>query len=534
MRGLRYLIVMFLLASSMMVGMSSCDYTLARNPKVLVEKIAMDPTTLNPFMVREMSSHIITYYLFDSLLEYDDETLELEPGLAKRWEVSPDHLSYTFWIEEGATWHDGKPLTIDDVIFTFEAAQDKRVDAATIRNYFKDFVKVERVGENAARFFFSKPYFKAESVIGLVKILPKHIFKDLDTFNTNPANMNPVGSGPFKFVKWSRGERVELARNDNYFGKKPGVEGLAFRIIPNKVTAFQLLKKGAIDKAKISLTQTMYQTDDPAFKDKFTKHEFYPPNNTLLGWNSKRALFSDRRVRVAMSMLIDRKKILDKLFYGKGEVITGPFYRFGLNYDERIKPYPYDPEGAIKLLEEAGWVDIDGDGVREKDGVPFKFSVLFRSGEKFSRTVTSYLREELARVGIEMELMQMEWGAMIGRLINRDFDAISLGFSIPLVEDPYTSWHSSQLGKGINYFGFDNAHADELLEKARGEFDSKKRAAIYGEFQKILHYEQPCTYLYVLSDNMAIARRFKNVIDYKIGPNIEDWKVGPWPILKEW
>lgn len=505
-----------------------------RNPNVIVQTISSDPGTLNPLLATEMSSFVVFEYIFDSLLAVDDETLKHKPMLAKAWTVSPDHLEYTFLLRDDVVWHDGKPFTADDVIFTFNAALDPRVDTAHIRSYFNDLQRIEKIDDHAVKFVYSKPYFKAISVIAQTKIIPKHVFEDLDRFNANPAGRRPIGTGPFRFVRWDGGRRIELARFDGYYGARPDVEGIVYKVVPNKITAFELLKKEAVDLGEITVLQWMFQAKGKAFDKNFTKHKFYPGNFTFVGWNARRKFFEDRRVRQAMAMLVNRDEILEKVLFGLGQAVTGPFYIYGPNYDHSIKPYPYDPAAAAALLDEAGWTDHDGDGLRDKDGVPFRFTYLFKSGDRYSRNIGLIMKGAFADAGIEMDMVQLEWVTMVGRIVKRDFDAMSMAWALPVQEDPYQVWHSSQAERGSNYLGFKDARADSILEKARLEFDDSKRAAMYRDAQHILYEDQPCMFLFSLPSLLAVARRFENVRNYRAAPNILEWRVAPWPVLKEW
>jgi peptide/nickel transport system substrate-binding protein len=232
--------------------------------------------------------------------------------------------------------------------------------------------------------------------------------------------------------------------------------------------------------------------------------------------------------------LIDRKAILEKVLFGQGEVIASSFYKFGDQVDPSIKPIPYDPEEAGRLLKEAGWIDHDKDGILDKDGIEFKFTILIPAGSATSRSMSLFMREDLLKVGIEMEIRQLEWASMIKLLNDRKFDAAILGWSMPLEQDPYQLWHSTQITQGSNFVGFSNARADQLIEEARSEFDEELRNAMYQEFQRIVHDEQPYTFLFTMPSLVAVAKRFGNVIDYRLGLEPKEWTIEPWPRLIQW
>lgn len=521
-----------LLAAALLAA--ACGGEVVRDPAMLATTLASDPPTLNPVLAADATSSEVNRYIYESLLNRDNVTLKLKPWLAEGWEVSSDHLTYTFHLRPDVRWQDGVPLTADDVVYTFERIRDPKVDAANLRNYFKDVVDIEKVDERTVRFVYSKPYFKALEILGGATIIPKHLFDDGQEFNAHPANRQPVGTGPFRFVEWKTGRHLLLTRNEQYWGTKPALASVRFSIIPDAMVRFQLLKKTAVDLDAMRAIQWVRQTESPSFARNFTKHRYYLPNYAFVGWNMRGPFFSDRRVRIAMTMLVNREAILEKILLGQGEVVTSGFYRFGPEYDERIQPFPYSPELARALLAQAGWKDTDGDGILDKDGIPFRFTFLTAAGSPFGRSIGLILREDLAKVGIDLTIRQLEWATMLKLLSGRTFDAVLLSWSMPLIQDPYQLWHSTQSEKGSNFVGFQDPEADLLMEEARLEFDAERRAQIYKRFQRIIHEEQPYTFLFTLPSLTAVARRFENVQDYRLGLDPTEWTVGPWERLIEW
>jgi len=523
-----------MLISIALLLVAGCDWRVVRSPDILFETMPVDPTTLNPLLATDAHSASVYGYIYQTLLERDIDTLEFEPKLAKRWEISEDHLSYTFWLREDVRWQDGRPFTSDDVIYTFDRVRDPKVDSARLKNYFRDVDRIEKLDDYTVRFIFKRPYFKALDMCSGLSIIPKHIFDDGEDFNSHSANRDPVGTGPYKFERWKTGRYVEISRNENYWGEKPAIKGILFKIVPNPIVAFQLLKKGAIDLGALRAVQWARQTEGKSFNEKFEKYRYYKPNYTFIGWNMRRPYFADKRVRRAMTMLLNRRAILDEILFGQGEIVASNFYLFGKFYDKSIKPYPYDPAAARKLLDEAGWTDSDGDGIRDRDGVPFKFTLLWPSGSQTWRSTGIFLKEELRKVGIELSLSEMEWAAMLREIRDRSFDAVFLAWSMAVEPDPYQLWHSSQAGEGSNLVGFKNARADEIIEEARREFDVNRRIEMYYEFQRIVHEEQPYTFMFTNPSLVAVGKRFEDVKAYRLGLDIERWKVGPSPTLMEW
>lgn len=502
----------------------SCDFRVERDYRQLAYHVVSEPTTLNPITHTDAVASTILSFIYDSLLERDNVTLDFKPMLAKDWEISEDHLQYTFHLRDDVYWQDGKKLTADDVIFSYEKIQDPKVDAAPLRVYYKDVKKVEKLNDYTVRFTYSFPYFRALIMLGALPIIPKHVFDDGTDFNKNPAGRAPIGSGPYKFKKWITGRSILLERNEDYYGEKPAITGINFRIITDQNVALQVLKKGELDLASLTPMQWVKQTGSENFNERFDKYKYFSPNYSYIAWNSRRSFFSDRRVRRAMTMLLPRRKIKKHLYYDLAEIVTGNFFKFSPDYNQEIEPIKYDPKEAVRLLEEAGWADSDGDGIRDKDGVPFRF-MFMSTGSRSSERITNILREELGKIGIDMEISKFEWTVFIKNINDRAYDATLLAWSMPFESDPYQVWHSTQVEKGSNYVGFQNEEADMIIENARREFNDPKRRKMYKRFHEILHEEQPYVFLFMNPALVAVQKRFTNVKVYTLGIDIKEWGV---------
>jgi peptide/nickel transport system substrate-binding protein len=241
----------------------------------------------------------------------------------------------------------------------------------------------------------------------------------------------------------------------------------------------------------------------------------------------RKPMFADKRVRKALTMLLDRELIRETISYGLTQQVTDPFFIFSVEHNPRLQPLPFDPEQAKQLLDEAGWIDTNGDGIRDKDGVPFRFEMLFASGIPSDEQMGTVYQEELKRAGIDMQLRPLEWATLLERTHARNFDAYRLAWFGPTTEeDPYQIWHSSQAENGSNYVGFASAEADEIMEKARLEFDHEKRANMYHRLSEIIYEEQPYTFLFTRQTLAAVQRRFHGVKVYKLaGLDQREWWV---------
>jgi peptide/nickel transport system substrate-binding protein len=489
----------------------------------LIRHLGAEPATLNPITSTDAYASLINGYIYETLIKRDEKTLELVPSLAESWEVADDRLTYVLRLKKGLKWQDGRPLTARDVLFSFERIRDPKVDSAHLRNYYQDVEKLEILDEHTIRYTYRIPYFRALEFCGGIPIVPAHVFKDGDDFNNHPIGRNPVGNGPYRLLRWETGREVVLVRNEDYWGERPHFNRIVFKIVTDATAAFQVLKKGGLDEMTLRPIQWVRQTQSRRFNENYRKLKYYTPSYSYIGWNLRKPLFSDRRVRLAMTLMMDRETILKKILFGLGTVVSGTFYIKSPDYNQALKPHPHDPAQAVELLRAAGWEDRDQDGILDRDGMPFRFEFLLSSGSKFGEQVATILQENLKGIGVRMEIRKLEWAVFIQRIDERDFDACTLGWSLSWESDPFQLWHSSQVDKGSNTVGFVNEEADRILEAARREFDPARRHNLYHRFHEIVHEEQPYTFLFTREDLEAVSSRFRNVNVHPMGPQPREW-----------
>jgi len=291
----------------------------------LLSRLSNEPAHLNPLTYSDAYAAALVDLMFDSMLDRDNETLEIIPKLAEKWEVSEDHLEYTFLLRKDAVFSDGTPLTAHDVKFTFDKLMDPATDAARLRNYYQDITSCEVVDDHTVRFTCARPYFKHLTMLGGLSVIPRHIYGEGD-FNTHTRNREPLGSGPYVFESWETGLQITLARNKRYWGDKPHVLKRVYTIITNANAAFQVLERQELDTMALTPEQWVNQAAGAEFEAKFNKFQYYTAFYNYVGWNQRLPQFEDKRVRRALTMLLDRKTILETIFYGLGEVVTGNFF----------------------------------------------------------------------------------------------------------------------------------------------------------------------------------------------------------------
>ncbi|HOE66354.1 MAG TPA: peptide-binding protein [Candidatus Hydrogenedentes bacterium] len=495
----------------------------------LVARLPSDMPTLNPLTSTDAYGGAILGLVFDTLIERDNTTFEPKPCVAESWEVTPDHLGYTFKLRPGVVFSDGQPLTANDVKFTFDTLKDPAVDAAHLRNYYDNVVSCEVPDPLTVKFTCKEPYFKTLVMLGELPILPQHIYGQGD-FNSHPNNRKPIGSGLYTLESWETGLQLTLIRNEKYWGKKPHITKRVYKIITDELAALQVLNKRQLDVIGLAPDKMLpenwtTQTNAPEFLEKFDRYSYYAPSHNYIGWNLRKPLFEDKMVRRALTMLLDRETILQTVFRGLGVVVSGNFYVNGPEYDPSLNPWPFDPAHAKTILAQAGWADTNNDGVLDKNSAPFAFELLFPSGIPEYEQLATVYQEELKKAGISMTIRPLEWATFVDSVHNQRFDACMMGWQLGIDPDPYQIWHSSQAEKGSNYIGFVNDEADKIIEDARKEFDRDKRVAMYRRIHQIQHEEQPYTFLFCTKWLMVLDKRFHGVTMYPLGADTREWWV---------
>lgn len=507
---------------------SSNDQTLAKEPvpgdAIVVASIG-DAKRLNPIIANDSASGDINGLVFNGLIRYDKD-LHFEGDLAESWDISDDGLIITFHLRSGVKWHDGQPFTAEDVLFTYQ----KLIDPNVATPYGADYQrldKVEVLDTLTFRVTYKEPFAPALESWSM-GIIPKHILEGKD-INTDEFNRHPVGTGPYRFKAWLTGQKIVLTANDAYFKGRPNIDEYNYRIIPDPATMFQELRSKGVDMMGLTPLQFSRQTDTPFFKENFRKFR-YPSNGyTYLGYNLKDSKFSDKQVRQALAYAINKEDIVKGVRLGLGSPATGPYPPHYWAYNPNARTYPYDPEKAKAMLHEAGWADTNGDGILDKDGRPFQFTIITNLGNDERKQAAEIIQQNLKAVGIDVKIKVVEWQAFINEFVDkRQYEAIILGWSIGLDPDTYIMWHSSQTGPNqYNFVSYSNPEVDELLIQGRKTFELEKRKAIYQKIHAILAEDQPYCFLYVPDALPVVDARFHGIKQEKAGIsyNFEKWWV---------
>jgi len=499
---------LWLIVIPIILFLASCGQKVERNPNTFVEASIGDARRLNPVIANDGASGTIIEQVFNGLVKYN-KNIKVVGDLAERWVVSNGGKTITFYLRKGVKWHDGVEFTADDCLFTYHKFIDPNVVTPYSSSYM-DISKAEVVSKYVFRVTYREPFSPAlESwAMGMI---PKHLLEGKD-INTDQFNRHPIGTGPYKFKEWISGQKIVLDANDDYFEGRPNIDQFIYRIIPDSSTMFQELLSGGVDLMGLNPLQYLRKSETRRIRENYVKFR-YPANAyTYMGYNLRNPLFSEIKVRQALSYAINRQGIIDGILLGLGRPCTGPFSYVSWAYNPNARSYNYDPERARRMLAEAGWKDLDNNGILEKNGKPFRFTIMTNQGNTERIRTAEIMQQNLKALGIDVNIRVMEWQAFLEQIDKRSFDAIILGWSMGRDPDIYDIWHSSKTKKGeYNFIGYKNAEVDRLLVEGRRIFDMEKRKKIYFRIHAILAEEQPYAFLYVPDATPILHKRFKEV-----------------------
>jgi peptide/nickel transport system substrate-binding protein len=526
---------------------------------------------LNPITTSDEDAVYAENLLYEALTGQNPRTQAFIPSLAALPVESPDHLTFTFTMDSSAHWSDGKPVTAEDVVFSYKIIQNPLVtNAAPLRSYYADLDScwIPAGQPNQVMFHFSKYRYDLLKVINYSRILPKHIWdptdlsnkcswKELKTDNpTNPAimtlatnfqdqkaNRDPghmIGSGAYKFDSWVTNDRVTMRRDSNYWAKNHAwsesyPDQIIFKTIKDENAALISLKHQDID-FNLNLTAEEYMTGFDSAQLKWIKKDtVYENLYFFVGWNNLRPMFTDKNVRKALTMLIDRDKIIHSIMHDLGKKVDGPVAPSQPNYDPTAKQPFFNPDSAKKLLAEAGWADHDGDGILDKvingKKTDFHFIIEIPSGSEANKQIAVVISHDLKAAGIIAEVTSLENSVHLNNLRGHHFDAYIGGWAGNLtgqdgIEDELSQlWESSQATQGgSNFVSFKDPDADKIMEAIKVEPDHAKRMELSHQLQHIMVDDQPVTFLWSRPDRIAWIDRFDNFEFFPSRPPVDPTK----------
>ncbi len=538
MKRLSFLAVILVVSLALATSAGAQNY----GGQIIIGSIA-DASFLNPIVEADSASYDINYWVFDSLIRLD-ETLTPQPVLAESWDISDDGKRIHFVLKEGVKWHDGADFTAADVEFTIFSIMDYKTNSVK-RPYFDSLLGaadylaaiaslnsqrndgsitddefseqaeaalgefraaggIEVVDDHNVVFNLATPFAPFMTTAMDLGIAPKHLLEGEDV-NTTSFNANPVGTGPFKFVEWRRDERVVLEAFEDYHEGRPYLDRVIYRVIPDQTVLVTELRTGGVDYMPQPPPEIIPALEaDPNLNVFRIDTVAY----TYMGFQLTNPLFQDVRVRQAISYAIDMEAIVEFILMGYGQEATGPFPAGMWAYNPDVRRFPYNPERALELMEEAGWV-MNANGRLEKDGEVFQFTLETNQGNELREQMVVIIQEQLGDIGVDVRVSLSEWPTFVDRLLSANYEAVVVGWTGTADPDGYgyTVWHSSQF-PGRNTSQYANDRVDYLFEQARIEMDIDLRTEYYHEIQEILAEEQPYVFGYFADQIHAVHRRF--------------------------
>jgi len=495
------------------------------------------PTTLNPLSSTDYYASVVQGYVLETLFDRDIDTYEWRPNLASSYTVSKDGLSFEFTLRDGVKWHDGKPLTVADVKFSFDAIMHpkNKYKTAHMKPYFESIKEAVVTGPNKIQFVAKQKYFKNFESIATMTIVPKHIYENPTKAQEKQLNKTLIGTGPYKFVKMEKEKGITLDANKDWWARKDPTRAgennyasFLMRFVKDTTIEVQRLEKGDLDFISLTAEQYEQKTKGPNWGKSVSKvktKNISPKGYGFIGWNLADEKFKSVNVRKALYHLINRDLMIEKFRFGYSVPATGPWYVQSEYADQSVKAIKYDPKLALELLRAEGWKDTDGDKILDKEingkKVPFSFTILEPSQE-FVKYLTIF-KEDAKQAGIDVNVKVVEWNTFIKLMDEKKFEALRLGWSAGSVDnDPKQIWHSASSGEGgSNFINYNNPVVDKLIDEARETMEKPARIKVLKKVYKMIAEDYPYAFLFN-DDTLFYAhtkhmKRAKDTYNYGVG-----------------
>jgi ABC-type transport system substrate-binding protein len=517
----------------------SCQDKERRSSSTIYYNIGGEPTTINPLSGSDAYTTEVHSYVFETLLNNDLDTYEWKPALATEWKISDDKKTFDFKLREGVKWHDGTEFTAEDVKFSYDVIFSDDFKAVQYRPYYEAIKEVQVIDKYNVRFIVKDDYFQNFDIAAGIKVLPKHFYSNPE--NKDKFGKELIGTGPYILDKYNKGQKMIMTKNPDWWGNNvPAEKGsynipkVVLRFVSEENVSLELLKKGDLDFLGLRPDGFVKKMVGDVWEERVEKvktENKSPKGYNFIGFNMKHPILKDKEVRHALSLLLNRPLMLEKFEYNLSEFATGPIYVQSDYASKDVKPVPYSPGEALKILRNAGWSDSDKDGVLDKvingKKTRLSFTILEPSAEMM-KYLTVY-KEDASKAGVEVNIKNIEWNSFIKLLDERNFEAVRLAWGGGGVEwDPKQVWHSSSMeGAGSNFISYSNPKVDKLIESARKIYDRNERIKVLRNVHELISADYPYVFFfnskYTLYGHTKRVEKPKETFTYGIGQQY--WKL---------
>ncbi|MDP9354632.1 MAG: ABC transporter substrate-binding protein [Chloroflexota bacterium] len=487
-----------------------------------------DISTVNAMLAGDSPTFdVILGTVYETL--YGSSVINGQPvpsGLANFWEIAPDGVTYTFHLNEDAVWHDGEPVTAEDVVFSFDAALNPETGTTYLTSNEAAIASYKAIDEHTFQ-LVAKDRLVTFLYDVFVPIMPKHIWEnvppaewatDPGSIGTDPSRV--IGSGPFKFVEWVQGDHVTLTKFDDYYADVPNIQEFIFRVLPDDAAAVQALRTGEVDIVD-GVPPAQFEELEAAEGIEAEAYDTF--SFTWYAYNldpEKTTLFQDKEVRQALFYALDREAIVESILLGFGEVAQGtqPILSIAYAPDKLATRYDYNPERAQELLEQAGWVDTDGDGIREKNGQPLRFEAMTSEGAATNEQMIAYMQEAWREIGVDMQPVFVPFPTLLDAINEtHDFDMVLLGFGWDPSGNQEAMFACASYEGSFNVMKYCNEQYDALNEQQKREFDQAARINLLIEQSNIINDDLPVGIVAFRQDRTAFSEALHNFFPIGLG-----------------
>jgi len=488
-----------------LTGLTSCLKESKQDRNTLVIGLESSPTNLDPRYATDANSYRLNQILFNALFKVDSLSNPV-PDIVKRWE-NPSETTYIFQLKEGILFHDGSILTAEDVKYTFDTIIDLS-SRSPHRGAFEKVKSIELLGKYTIRYSLKEPFAPFIMNLTAIGIVPKHTaHKSGSSFSRQP-----VGTGPFKLIDFIPDEKAVLESNVDYFEGRPRLAGIVFKIVPDSTVRLLELSQGNIHLLQNDIPPDLFPFLEKRGNLKIIRKE--GTTFSYVGFNLEDPILKNKKVREAIAHAIDREAIIRYILKGLASLAGGILSPYNWAYEGDVKLFKYDRTRAIKLLDESGFKDPDGDGPGMRFELTFKTST-----DQLRKRIAEIIQQQLREVGIGINIRSYEWGTFYSDIKAGNFQLYTLSWVG--ITDPdvlFYIFHSSSIPpKGANRGRYINQRIDRLIEEGRTTLDIHRRKKIYSEIQKILAKDLPYVSLWHTTNVAVMDRSVNGFVVYPAG-----------------